>query len=933
MKMHHLIKLAFVLGLLALGQGTAYVAADGRAPGQVPSWAAPTTALVEEENANTDLAVANEVYVACDPADISDDIQTAVNTLRPIGGGTIYLPECDAQFLTTVGSIPANELSGRINIMGQGVGKTILRSDGSTFFDINHWGRYNAGFRISGISFYGLPPESGSYTSGGIQINGVVDFRIDHCYFERIQYNINVRSPEGFPQSRGVVDHCIFDAKDRSTVYGVYDTRVWEADMKLGSGEAIFIEDCTLIRMGHPGASFDGGHYVLRNSVITNSVKIDAHGPGFGCCDRGARATEVYGNYIDSGQLPVNTAWAAIGLRAGGGVIFNNTIKRYSHYAMFTSDTQGYNVTAGVYPTLDQPHDVWLWDNTLIDMIDPKYDPTHPDYEDNTSNPDRSVVSGILLYSNKSGILIQKDRDFFVRAPSQEQDGFTYRPYTYPHPLTKDVRLSAYPADQALGLSWETGMVYSLPPATTWRIDYYSQAPASALSVTDPFSLTRALTLTGLSSYSTYTVTLYALLDGTPFLSDTLHVMAGPTRLSGGSGDWSAAGAWAGGVVPGPDDIVVIRLGDVVTLTADAACYSLVVEPGGTLVIATGVTLNATQGIVNHGNLHVRTGISRPSAQSGDWSTASTWEGDAAPGRDDDVVVSAGDAVSLDADAQCNSLLVEHGGTLVIPDGLTLTVTSGVVNRGTLRQTRPVGAGGRVGFLQLSDGGDGVHYRGVTITTTEEVALGAVTVTLHTLADGESCPAASGFSAYARRCFEIEAEHDLEAAVRLWALDSELNEATMKSVFRYVAPHWVKLDEKFAPRDTLQPVGDYRYARGYTPGFSHFLIADPDSVPAAPNLTLTGTPANGAIHLSWSFTGTLPATSTWQIAYYTNGSLYPAITGIISTTRSYVLDGLINNTWYTVTLTAIGTDPLLSATVRVMPTGISVYLPLVMRGF
>src|SRR5512136_111256 len=58
------------------------------------------------------------IYVTCDPVDISDDIQNAVNTLKLLGGGTIYLPECDAQFLTTIGSSPQAEMPGGINIIG-----------------------------------------------------------------------------------------------------------------------------------------------------------------------------------------------------------------------------------------------------------------------------------------------------------------------------------------------------------------------------------------------------------------------------------------------------------------------------------------------------------------------------------------------------------------------------------------------------------------------------------------------------------------------------------------------------------------------------------------------------------------------------------------------------------------------------------------------
>jgi hypothetical protein len=99
-------------------------------------------------------------------------------------------------------------------------------------------------------------------------------------------------------------------------------------------------------------------------------------------------------------------------------------------------------------------------------------------------------------------------------------------------------------------------------------------------------------------------------------------------------------------------------------------------------------------------------------------------------------------------------------------------------------------------------------------------------------------------------------------------------------------------------------------------------------------LALSGTPADRAIHLTWTVTGALPPTSTWQINYQSQtGTLYTPITGIISPTRVYTLTGLTNYVWYTVTLNGmLGSAAFLTDTVRVMPTDIFVYLPLVLKG-
>jgi hypothetical protein len=100
-----------------------------------------------------------------------------------------------------------------------------------------------------------------------------------------------------------------------------------------------------------------------------------------------------------------------------------------------------------------------------------------------------------------------------------------------------------------------------------------------------------------------------------------------------------------------------------------------------------------------------------------------------------------------------------------------------------------------------------------------------------------------------------------------------------------------------------------------------------------PQLVLHGAPADRAICLDWTVNTVLPATSTWHIDCRSQtGTVYTPITDIISSTRAYTLTGLTNHIWYTVTLSAmLGSTPFLSDTVRAMPTGTFVYLPVVLR--
>jgi hypothetical protein len=98
-------------------------------------------------------------------------------------------------------------------------------------------------------------------------------------------------------------------------------------------------------------------------------------------------------------------------------------------------------------------------------------------------------------------------------------------------------------------------------------------------------------------------------------------------------------------------------------------------------------------------------------------------------------------------------------------------------------------------------------------------------------------------------------------------------------------------------------------------------------------LELQARPGNQRIDLNWSVNVTLPVTSTWRIDYGSQtGTAYLPITDIISPTRAYMLTGLTNYVWYTVTLNAmLDSTPFLTDTVHAMPTDRFVYLPLVLR--
>ena len=100
-----------------------------------------------------------------------------------------------------------------------------------------------------------------------------------------------------------------------------------------------------------------------------------------------------------------------------------------------------------------------------------------------------------------------------------------------------------------------------------------------------------------------------------------------------------------------------------------------------------------------------------------------------------------------------------------------------------------------------------------------------------------------------------------------------------------------------------------------------------------PQLELHGASGDQAIYLSWTVNVTLPATTTWTIAYDGPAGVPPSpIIGLAEPTRAYTLTGLTNYESYTVTLQALADPtPILTDVVRVMPTDQLLFMPLVVR--
>lgn len=332
------------------------------------------------------------------------DIQAAAEQLPD--GGVIRIPEGRAEAVGTL------VVPGGIRLAGAGAEKTVLFRGPATGAKENApivriEGANGKPVRITGLGLVGvLDPESASWDTG-IYLRDCLDFRVDHCRLQR--FGMAGVSVNG--RSRGVVDHCLFVGNYKKAIanvgYGVcvMGTGRWRDEAALGSADAVFIEDCEFIGSRHAVASNAGAHYVFRhNHVHGNDVShaVDAHGPGYGSA-HGTQWVEVYDNVVEK---PAGGTMAAVVIRGGGGVLFNNALRDYRAGIWLTLDYDVKIDWSRPYPIPEQVRDLWCWGNTL------------------DGRPAEPVVP------TRSANHIKAGRDYHL-APRPG-----YRPFTYPHPLT-----------------------------------------------------------------------------------------------------------------------------------------------------------------------------------------------------------------------------------------------------------------------------------------------------------------------------------------------------------------------------------------------------------------------------------------------------------------------------------------------------------------
>ena len=286
--------------------------------------------------------------INCDQA----TLQAAINSA--VSGATI---NCNAGNWSGNASIPSSK---GITINGNG-----STHSGSISFTPNA----TVGTRITGFTFTG--------GSGVIDISGgslaSARWRIDHNTFTGNGHDI---VDQGV--SPGLFDHNTFTSLRAANEFvhilgwGAVDTTGWTNAHAPGSSESIYFEDNVFTTpTSEPNNAWIQSYYGARSVYRYNTfnyTRVDAHGtPG----SIGARWWEFYNNTFT--QTGGNAGGSVMNLRAGSGIVFNNTKSGTS----LTADIGLCEEDSG-YPALYQIgrgqnqilYPAYIWGNTIPVNVD-----------------------------------------------------------------------------------------------------------------------------------------------------------------------------------------------------------------------------------------------------------------------------------------------------------------------------------------------------------------------------------------------------------------------------------------------------------------------------------------------------------------------------------------------------------------------------------
>lgn len=378
---------------------------------------------------------------SCSRADVGGAIDNAKN------GDTVLIPagHCTwASNLTIKGKY--------LTIRGAGIDETVI-TDGVSKAKYPNvpqvlvWTMPLSGLsRLSGMTFQGGDiPDSAN--KGMVLISGSShQFRVDHNKFIPTQTSALMVIGNHW----GVVDHNTFDLSANHG-YGVYihgegfGDESWAEGSTLGTEQNVFIEDNVFTQNQSKGYFYPGqdgwsGHRIVVRYNTFKNTKAANHGTETSGRWRSARQFEYYNNTWTL-DMWGHFEPAAISIRGGTGVVFNNSVH--------VSNGMTNNVVEFKYLRANAAHSPWgqcpnTWDLSADRCLDQPgvgkgkllsgFSPSKGEWPDQADDPayawNNRVNGKISPPISPTPTVVRMGRDV-IHSP---KPGYT--PYTYPHPLT-----------------------------------------------------------------------------------------------------------------------------------------------------------------------------------------------------------------------------------------------------------------------------------------------------------------------------------------------------------------------------------------------------------------------------------------------------------------------------------------------------------------
>jgi hypothetical protein len=256
---------------------------------------------------------------------------------------------------------------------------------------------------------------------------------------------------------------------------------------------------CTDFHQGFMGEA----HYYHDISHITFKNNIFAHGGAWGLAVQDiSYLTAVNNTFVDIQHHGIGLS----GPFAHNGVIINNIFYDTGTSYWFPENSNSYGDHNLIYgsndPPVSEPNDLIGFDPMFVDV----------------SGNDFHLLKGSPAI--ESGAPLGEVTLDFDGVNRPQIAGWDIGAYEY----LPELILSGTPADRTIVLNWTLNT--TLPFTSSWDIVYVGPAGDEPSPITNISHPTHTYTMTGMTNYTWYDITLNSMLGEIPILSDTLHLMA-----------------------------------------------------------------------------------------------------------------------------------------------------------------------------------------------------------------------------------------------------------------------------------------------------------------------------------------------------------------------------------------------------------------------